>query len=89
MGLLLFFLIYHTKYGKRQGGNLSTYDFSCFPGGNRITLAYLMRSVAFAGILFLSVYSTLLLIYRYASTDLHIWMLNIRLFNGEWFTAMP
>ena len=89
VGLLLFFLIYHAKYGKKQGGNLSTYGFSCISGGNQITLAYLVKSAVFAGILFLSAYSILLLIYRYANTDLHIWTLSIRPFSGERFAAMP
>ncbi len=89
VGLLLFFLIYHAKYGKKQGGNLSTYGFSCISGGNRITLAYLVKSAVFAGILFFGAYSILLLIYRYANTDLHIWTLSIRPFSGERFAAMP
>ena len=89
VGLLLFFLIYHTKYGKKQGGCLSTYGFSCTSGSNQITLAYLGKSAVFAGILFLSAYFILMMIYRYANTDLHIWTLSIRPFSGERFAAMP
>ena len=89
VGLLLFFLVYHTKYGKKQGGCLSTYGFSGTSGSNRITLSYLGKSAVFAGILFMSAYLILLLIYRYANTDLHIWTLSIRPFSGERFAAMP
>lgn len=89
VGLLLFFLIYHTKFGKKQGGCLSTYGFSCVSNGNRFSLSYVGKSAVFAGILFLSAYFILLLIYRYANTDLHVWTLSIRPFSAERFAALP
>ncbi|MBU9743392.1 alpha/beta fold hydrolase [Lachnospiraceae bacterium ASD3451] len=89
VGLLVFFLIYHFKFGKKQGGSLSTYGFSCADNENRFQLSYLVKSAVFAGILFMSAYFILLLIYRYANTDLHIWTLSIRPFSPQRAAALP
>lgn len=88
-GFLVYFLVYHFIYGKKHGGSLSVYGFSTVDDGNRIRPVYLLKSAVFAGILFLSAYLILLLIYRYANTDLHVWTLSIRPLSGQRFATMP
>ena len=74
VGMLAFFVIYHALYGKKQGGTIDSYGFGTGTAG----LMHIVKSAVFSLVLFLLGYFVILLLYRYANTDLHLWTASFR-----------
>lgn len=88
VGMLVFFLAYHFLHGKKNGGNLLSYGFATSDSG-KFSIGYLVKSAVFSLILFLVGYYVILLLYRYAKTDLHIWTSSLRPLNAARSATMP
>ncbi len=88
VGLLVFFLVYHFRFGKKLGCNAASYGFATSDEGG-FRFGYIFKSAVLALILFMSAYYVLLLLFRYANTDLHIWTNSLRPLNGTRSQTMP
>lgn len=87
--LIIAFLIFHYTYGKKNGGNLETYGFSTTSGKSQVRITYLIKAILLAVTIFLCGYFLLLLIFKFANTDLHLWTLSIRPLNSEKLSTLP
>lgn len=88
VGMLVFFLAYHFVYGKKAGLNASSYGFASSDDGS-FKGRYILKSALLALVLFLLAYYVVLLLYRYANTDLHIWTSSIRPIRGARCETLP
>ncbi len=88
VGMLAFFLVYHFTYGKKHGQNAASYGFATSSNGS-FSVKYILKSALLALVLFLLAYYVILLLYRYANTDLHIWTSSIRPIRGARCETLP
>ena len=88
VGMLIFFLVYHFAYGKKRGENAASYGFATSDSGH-FSIKYILKSALLALILFMLAYYIVLLLYRYANTDLHIWTSSIRPIRGARCETLP
>lgn len=86
--LLVFFLIYHFVFGKKVGNTAASYGFATSNDG-KFRPGYILKSAVLALILFMAAYYVILLLYRYANTDLHIWTSSLRPLSGTRAQTMP
>ena len=86
--LLVFALVYHFLVGKKRGAGLRDYGLAT-TDGKGFSLGHILKSALLALVLFLFAYFVLLLIYRYANTDIHVWTNSLRPFNGTRSETMP
>lgn len=89
IAVLVFFIIYHFTFGKKQNGGLKSYGIATVDNGSRITAGYIIRTIAFCAVILASAYALLLLIFYYGKTDLHLIVLSIRPLNGARFSTYP
>ena len=87
-GMLVYFLAYHFLHGKKNGGSVSSYGFATSDDG-KLKLCYVLKSAVLSLILFLAGYFVILMLYRYAKTDLHIWTSSLRPLNAARSATMP
>ena len=87
-GMLVFFLAYHFMYGKKKGCNVSSYGLAT-GSDTKVHIGYIVKSAVFALILFMLGYFVLMLIYRYADTDVHGLSVSFRLLNDAKCATMP
>ncbi len=87
-GMLVFLLVYHFAFGKKQGLNAASYGLATSDSG-KFSLGHIVKSAVLALVLFMMAYYVLMLLYRYANTDLHVWTNSLRLFNGTRAATMP
>lgn len=88
VGMLAFFLVYHFTHGKKHGQNAASYGFATSSNGS-FSVKYILKSALLALVLFLLAYYVILLLYRYANTDLHIWTSSIRPIRGARCETLP
>lgn len=86
--LLVYLAVFHWCMGKRQGADLKAYGLAGSDKG-AFRPVYLVKSAVLSLILFLFAYFVLLLLYRYANTDIHIWTNSLRPLNGARAATMP
>lgn len=86
--LLVFFLVYHFCFGKKLGYNAASYGFATSDNG-KLSIGYILKSALLALIIFLLAYCVILMLYRYANTDLHIWTSSLRPLNEVRSSTMP
>lgn len=86
--LAVYFLVYHFCFGKKQGATAKSYGFATSDSGG-VHIGHIIKSAVLALILFLFAYFILLLLYRYANTDIHIWTSSLRPFNATRSATMP
>lgn len=86
--LLVFFLVFHFCFGKKQGAAAKAYGAATSDDGG-FRFGYIVKSAVLAFILFMFAYYVLLLIYRYANTDIHIWTNSLRPLNSARAATLP
>lgn len=87
-GMLVLFLAYHFMFGRKEGMNAASYGLATSDDGT-FRPGHIVKSAVLALILFMAGYYVLMLLYRYANTDIHVWTLSLRLFNGARSATMP
>ena len=87
-GMLIFFLIYHFRFGKKLKCSAASYGLATSEEG-RFSIGYIIRSAIFALILFMLGYYVIMLVYRYANTDVHTLTASFRLLNGSKCATLP
>lgn len=75
-------------YGKKKGCNVSSYGLAT-GSDTKVHIGYIVKSAVFALILFMLGYFVLMLIYRYADTDVHGLSISFRLLNDAKCATMP
>ena len=80
LAMLVYFLIYHFAYGRKNGGNLMTYGFSTSADG-KIQPAYILKAFFFGLLTVGSGYLLFALISAYTKQGLHIATFMMSLVN--------
>lgn len=88
VGMLVFFLVYHFCFGRKLGCDASSYGVATGEG-RKFHIGYVLKSALFALILFMLGYYVLMLVYRYADTDVHGLSVSFRLLNASKCATMP
>ena len=88
VALLVYILVYHFCIAKKHGADWKSYGLATSDGAG-FRIAHIVKSAVLALILFLYAYCVILLLYRYANTDIHIWTNSLRPFNAARSATMP
>ena len=86
--LLVYLLVYHFAVGKKLGATAKSYGLAT-SDGEGFRLGHILKSAILALVLFLFAYAVLLLIFRHANTDIHVWTNSLRPFNAARSQTMP
>lgn len=78
IALIIFFVIFHNTYGKKNGGTVRSYGFATSNTGEGFSFMYIVKSFVFGAVIFMAGYLILLLLFKYALTDLHVWVMSVR-----------
>ena len=86
--LLVYLLVYHFAVGKKLGATAKSYGLAT-SDGEGFRPGHVLKAAVLALVLFLYAYSVLLLIFRHANTDIHVWTNSVRPFNAARSQTMP
>ena len=86
--LLVYLLVYHFAVGKKLGATAKSYGFAT-SDGEGFRFGHILKSAILALVLFLFAYGVLLMIFRHANTDIHVWTNSLRPFNAARSQTMP
>ncbi|MCR4674637.1 MAG: hypothetical protein K5675_06480 [Lachnospiraceae bacterium] len=89
IALIIFFAAYHHFYGKNHNGNYRSYGFATSNVGEKFSVSYVLKSFAFGFTIFMVAYLVLLLLFKYALTDLHVWVMSLRPLSKYRIGAFP
>lgn len=89
IALIVFFVIYHNVYGKKNGGSVRSYGFATSNDGEKFSFMYIVKSFSFGAVIFLAAYFIIMLLFKYAVTDLHVWVMSLRPLSKYRIGAFP
>ncbi|MCR5355235.1 MAG: hypothetical protein K6E43_06590 [Lachnospiraceae bacterium] len=89
IALIIFFVIFHNVYGKKNGGTVRSYGFATSNTGEGFSFMYIVKSFVFGVVIFMAGYLILLLLFKYAVTDLHVWVMSMRPLSKYRIGAFP